>query len=137
VLLAQDIRLGQSHYFLPGGRIEPQEAARVALEREWEEELGGDVTAGDFLGCVEHRWSDRGESIDEVVEVTELNVLFRINGTSLSSSIVPASKEAHLAFSWIPVSELASISLLPAVLKELIPQFTTKDFKPLWISTIE
>jgi 8-oxo-dGTP pyrophosphatase MutT (NUDIX family) len=47
VLLAQS--KGNNNTFLPGGHIELGESAKVALEREIEEELGITCTVGGFL----------------------------------------------------------------------------------------
>jgi mutator protein MutT len=38
----------------PGGKVEPGEERRVALQRELEEEFGIDATVGEFAGEIDH-----------------------------------------------------------------------------------
>jgi 8-oxo-dGTP diphosphatase len=136
ILLVQDIRPGQGHYFLPGGSVEPGEAIRAALAREWQEELVWDVTVGSFLGCLEHSWNYIRKSDQVKVDVVEVNYLFKMSVENKYLVIEPESKEDHLRFLWVSLSELEFINLLPAPLKSLIPKIKDNDFQSIWESTL-
>lgn len=136
VLLVQDIRPGQGHYFLPGGNVEPGESIIETLPREWQEELGWNIKAGSFLGCLENRWDFKRKQDSAVVEVFEVNFLFMAEATNETLQQKPASKEAHLKFSWVPIKNLSSLNLLPAPLKSIIPDIAKSKPNGLWASTL-
>ena len=136
VLLAQDIRSGQGHYFLPGGNVETGESIQRTLVREWEEELGWKVKSAGFYGCLEHKWGFHRKQDNALIEVFEMNYLFRIEaGQYLNFD--PQSKEEHLHFSWMPISDLSKIRLLPEPLKGLIPDISRLNSYGIWVSTLE
>ncbi len=137
VLLVQDIRPGQGHFFLPGGNVEPAEPVKQALPREWEEELGWDIKAGTFLGCLENRWNYNRKQDGALVEVFEINFLFIAEASEKTLALEPISKEAHLKFSWVPIKQLSSLNLLPAPLKTLIPDIAGTRTNTIWASTID
>jgi len=137
VLLVQDIRPGQGHYFLPGGSVEPGESVKAALLREWGEELGWPIEVGSFRGCLEHTWSYYRKEDAENVTVYEMNYLFSVKASEKNLSEDPISKEAHLKFSWIPLSHLSNINILPQPLKSMIPEILDKNSKGLWESTLD
>lgn len=136
VLLAQDIRLGQGHFFLPGGNVEPGEPIKQTLAREWDEEIGWTVTAGAFVGCLEHKWAYQRKSDSATVEVLEINYLFLVEGSEETLKQAPTSKEPHLEFSWVPLTQLNMIPLLPEPLKSLIPDVATRRPTGVWTSTL-
>ncbi len=113
VLLANDIRPDQGHYFLPGGHVDRREPVKDTLVREWREELGWDISVQRFLGCLEHKWTYNRMSDNALVEVFEINFLFTVQTKATNLLAVPESKESHLRFEWVPLSELESIKLLP------------------------
>lgn len=137
VLLAQDIRPGQGHFFLPGGNVERGESIGSALLREWEEELGWKIEAKSFLGCLEHTWSYKRKPDAALIEVFEVNFLFSVSASTDLLCGTVESKEPHLNFSWIPMNELSSINLLPAPLREVIPTIAVKNFEGIWESTLK
>ena len=136
VLLVQDIRPGQGHYFLPGGNVEPGESIQAALPREWMEELGWDIRCGAFLGCLEHKWAFTRKQDGAVIEVLEMNFLFAVEASKETLKQEPLSKEPHLKFSWVPIETICSLNLMPTPLKNIIP--AVADLKPtaIWASTI-
>lgn len=135
VLLVQDIRPGQGYYFLPGGNVEPGESIKVALPREWQEELGWEIRAGNFLGCLENRWTSNRQQDGTFVEVLEVNFLFIVEASEETLQQDPVSKESHLKFSWVPIKDLSSINLLPSPLKSIIPDIATSKPNGIWVST--
>lgn len=136
VLLVQDIRPGQGHFFLPGGNVDPGESVRQTLSREWQEELGWDIKPGAFLGCLENHWSFNRKQDGAMVDVFEINFLFMAEASETTLAVEPISKESHLKFSWVPLKQLSSINLLPAPLKTLIPDIAGSHPRAIWASTL-
>ena len=136
VLLAQDIRPGQGHYFLPGGNVEPGESIKEALPREWREELGWEIKVGTFLGCLENKWDFKRKQDGNLVEVYEVNFLFMAEVSKETLQLGPISKEAHLRFSWVPIKTLSSLNLLPSPLKSIIPDIANSKPNSVWASTL-
>jgi 8-oxo-dGTP pyrophosphatase MutT (NUDIX family) len=136
VLLVQDIRPGQGHYFLPGGNVEPGESIKETLPREWQEELGWDIKAGLFLGCLENKWNFKRKQDGAVVEVFEVNFLFMAEASKETLQQEPASKEVHLKFTWVPIKNLSSLYLLPSPLKSIIPDIANSKPNSIWASTL-
>ena len=56
-------KIGEPHWFLPGGRVEPGESVRFAVKRELSEELAIDSVPGRFVGCIEHGFSAPGVTV--------------------------------------------------------------------------
>lgn len=112
VLLAH--RVGETNTFLPGGHVEPSEYARDALRRELSEELGVNSIIGDFVGVIEHKFTDRkGRRYEEV------NLIFE---ASIPGEEV-ASVEGHLEFIWAKPGEFKSRNLLPGSLPGLLVEW--------------
>ncbi len=111
--------------FLLGGHIDFGEGAKCALAREIKEEIGADVTVGDFRGAIENAWDDH----------CEISLVFDVeHNLSKDVTPVPASpEEEHLEFLWAEFFELAEHNLLPS---PLIDWFT-KETNTRWASTIE
>lgn len=104
---------GATEYFLPGGHIEFNEPAKVALLRELKEETSLDIQVGRFYGSIENHWLHKGE------QQQEINLVFEANFCEGFQSVVN-SCEPHLEFLWLEVSQLASVTLHPASVSELI-----------------
>jgi 8-oxo-dGTP diphosphatase len=115
VLLCQSRKAGNT--YLPGGHIEFREQARVALEREIDEELGLPSTAGRFLGAVEHTFVQKGKCKAEV------NLLFALRIPGLTPATPPPACEAWITFCWAPLAKLGAARLEPAVLVRALPRW--------------
>jgi 8-oxo-dGTP diphosphatase len=112
VLLAH--RIGEANTFLPGGHVEPGEYARDALRRELYEELGVDSVIGDFVGVLEHKFTDR-----KCRRYEEVNLVFE---ASIEARDV-ASVEGHLEFIWAKPDEFKARNLLPGSLPGLLAEW--------------
>ena len=115
---------GDYTFFL-GGHIDLGEGAKFALAREIKEEIGADVTVGNFRGAIENAWDDN----------CEISLVFDVEH-SLTKGVtpIPASpEEEHLAFLWVKTSELEEHNLLPTPLIQWLQD--ADDIN--WSSTIE
>jgi 8-oxo-dGTP pyrophosphatase MutT (NUDIX family) len=109
LLLAHSI--GEAWYFLPGGHVEPGEPAAAALRRELEEELGvRTLHVGGVIAIVENRYADaRGDH-------HEVNLVHRV----AVGDAIEGSRESHLGFRWLDLSELGGVDLRPHPVAELV-----------------
>lgn len=115
---------GKSYYFFPGGHIEANEAAAAALRRELTEELGVSIKNAQFIGAVENFYAEDGQNIHEI------NLVFK---AELNETGELVSREAHLEFSYQPLSDLANLTILPVTLKDSLVTWL-KDKKTFWAS---
>ncbi|MGW5139276.1 NUDIX domain-containing protein [Nocardia beijingensis] len=107
--------------FLPGGHVEPGERVEVALVREIAEELGVTAKIAGFVGVVENGYIEDGTAHHE------LNLVFEVTITDYQ----PASKEDHLEFHWLPITQLADTDVRPGALKTALLA-AGNDASPFW-----
>lgn len=116
----------KKHMFLPGGHIEFGESAIAALIREIQEETGMTVKVNEFLAAVEHQWQGTKH------QHCELNLIFHVMSTALSSRKAPESREPNIEFLWHPLNELSSINLQPAILRKELPKWLDEGSTSIW-----
>lgn len=109
--------VGSKRSYLPGGHIDPGEAASEALTREIKEELGLESAAGGFLGSAEHFF------ISKQGPVYELNFVFHLSIPAISSAKAPQSAESYIEFFWQPLTGLADAGFEPAALGQDLPEW--------------
>ena len=109
ILICRNRKVG--NFYFPGGHIEFGETGAEALEREVREEMGVESTAREFLGCCEHRFDQHGKPH------AEINLVYVLDIPSVAPGQTVPSREDWIAFDWIPVAELASSAVEPAVLR--------------------
>jgi len=110
VLLCRNIAGGYS--YLPGGHVEPGEAAADALRREFEEETGMAIAVGAPLLIAEARFVQDGRPRHE------MNLVFHVEHAAGGEppASVP-SREPDIAFDWTTQESLGDVDLRPAFLK--------------------
>lgn len=121
---------GASNTFLPGGQVEVGESLHHALVREMAEEIQCACHVSNYLGAVEHQWSE-GDHCQH-----EINHVFVATLSGVSSIAPIASHEAHLEFFWARPSELSRHNLLPSPLIGFIQRYAEGEPGILWASTL-
>jgi len=104
---------------LPGGRGEMGESSQETLVREYEEEIGAEVTVGRLVFAVENFFKTRTENL----KVHELSMMYEVSFPENSPFVQQMEFQGQegavdLVFKWIPLAELADMPVYPAFLKE-------------------
>lgn len=121
--------IGMDNTFLPGGHVEFHESIRTSLHREIYEELGFISEVGPYLGAVEAEHEDEGTYHQEI------NHVFMTKLENVDNRKNPESKESHLEFYWIPISEMDKHNLLPLPMRRIIEYYMKGIPGPYFEST--
>lgn len=104
----------EGFWFLPGGRAEVGESARISLLREMQEELGVDLQIERLLYVVENFFRDASDAWHE------LGLYFLLSapaGSLLTHSLAPFTRQDEvghsLRFNWLPIAQLETFPLYP------------------------
>lgn len=108
VLLCRAIRHG--YLYLPGGHVEFDEPARAAVEREFKEECGLTVRAGDLL-LVSEAAFESGKRRHH-----EINLVFHVEHEGGPPERV-VSNEPEIAFEWADLAGIADLDVRPMAVK--------------------
>lgn len=123
---------GADNTYLPGGHVEFMEKAEDALYREIMEEAGLEVSAGRFLGAVEHTFIQADE------RHCEINLIFEVAISDIDVSEDPASLEDYIEFCWAPLDKLLEFKLEPMVLCDLLVSwFNRSGGSVFWSSSYQ
>lgn len=103
---------------LPGGRIEPGEAASDAVVRELQEEVGIDAQCHELAFIVENFFMHQGEPGHEIGLYFFVQLLepCRLSDTTISH--VGTEGTRRLEYRWFPLAELSACPLYPAFLRD-------------------
>lgn len=123
------------YLYLPGGHVEFGESAARAVEREFEEETGLIVAAGDCCAVAEVHFRQGSRLRHEV------NVVFHVErvGTALGRDRpwTVESREKGIDFVWLRWDEIAGADVRPECLRRWMARFTSPAALPrvpTWIS---
>lgn len=119
---------GLKRTFLPGGHIKIRESAKESLNRELQEEIGIRVKVEKYLDAIEYSFGI-GDNYQH-----EINHIFLVD---LLDDKTIESKESHLEFLWVKVSELKKYNLEPKPLEKLIPKIIINEDSFFWGNTIK
>jgi 8-oxo-dGTP diphosphatase len=118
--------IDRTYCYLPGGHVEFGESARVALKREFHEEMGLEISPGPCLLVHENSFVQRGEMRHEI------NLVFHVE---LDVKHVP-SKENRIEFEWIQIADLNKHNFLPAEIAPVIGKIRPSSRGSVFYSTI-
>lgn len=105
----------QDLHFLPGGHVDYNEPALIALKREIKEEMHLEVSDAEFKGVLECSWDKKGKPYHEI------NLVYQVALPDMDLEHPPKAYDSPFHdFSWVPVEKLEEIKLLPDTLKPLI-----------------
>ena len=110
VLVCRNVKHG--YCFLPGGHVEPGEAASEACAREFMEESGMAVRVGPLLLVAEARFEQAGRSRHEI------NLVFHVEPDAASWPQDVPSLERKIAFEWVARDQLHAERFLPAFMAD-------------------
>ena len=142
ILLAYDPRSAPTHhyelnasfYYLPGGHVEFKESAQNAILREIQEETGYVAQYERFLGLIEYAWRFLGD--EACCHTHEINLISKVHIPGLSPQMTISQQEDHVAFHWVPLTNLSLVDLRPAPLKTLIPKWMDINVCPELVSLV-
>ena len=105
----------QGLFFLPGGHVDYNEPALVALKREILEEMNLECKNERFVGALECSW-DRKEIIYH-----EIDLIYKVQIDNLSLHNPPLAMDHKFhRFVWKKIDELENLTILPHALKKII-----------------
>ncbi|MFE8701523.1 NUDIX hydrolase [Cytobacillus sp. FJAT-54145] len=113
VLLHREAK--DDHWSLPGGRVALMEESGVALKREFQEELGIDVTVERLLWSVENFFQY------DHMDFHEIGLYYKVcaeNHSLFSNEEFHGNEGERLIYKWIPIDELSQITLYPEVIHQ-------------------
>ncbi len=108
----------KGYYFLPGGHVEAGETSKEAIIREMEEERGSQLENISFIGVVENIFPENGK------ERYEINIVFAARENISGSET--KTKESHISFHFLSVSDFEKSDVRPIAVKQKIPEYLKK-----------
>jgi len=111
-----------SYWALPGGRVEPGEAATKTVVRELREELGEDVVCGPLNYLVENFFEDRGKQNHEIGFYFRASFATGSRLLDSTQSHIGIEGNRRLEFRWFPLASLGGVDLRPSFLRQSLSE---------------
>ncbi|MGK8209071.1 NUDIX hydrolase [Burkholderia cenocepacia] len=111
---------GDDFWSLPGGRVEPGEAAADTIVREMHEEVGARVRAGKMLCIAENFYDWDGRRYHEIGLYFDASLEAGSPLLDVTATHRGAEPDKGLTFAWFARDRLADIDVQPAFLRELL-----------------
>lgn len=114
----------QHFYFLPGGSLELGENLSQCLTRELREECGLQLSAGEFLGCLECHWQE------EETLYQEIDFIFELQASQAPIPETVHALEDHIRFDFLKEEEIkaGNYKLLPKQLVQFLDTSTIPQY---------
>jgi 8-oxo-dGTP pyrophosphatase MutT (NUDIX family) len=111
-----------NQWSLPGGRVELMETAAYALQREIVEELGVTAEIGNLRWVVDDFYHDLGYHVHELCLYFDAHLPSDAPFLTADESFPTIEAHKPLIFRWFTPGELASLPLVPPLLRERLWQ---------------
>lgn len=111
ILLIHRFKNGRKYYVIPGGGIKKNESIEEAAIREIKEETGFDITLDKKLWEFENRGN-----LEHYFLATNFSGILKLGGPELKRM----SEKDVYRLTWVPLSKLEQINLLPEEIKNRI-----------------
>jgi 8-oxo-dGTP pyrophosphatase MutT (NUDIX family) len=126
VLLCRSVKGG--YLYLPGGHIEFAESARAAVEREFLEETGLRVRAGDVLLASEASFATAKRVHHE------LSLVFHVEHVAGQLPKTVKSREKKIGFEWVDLAAVVDLDVRPGAHKALLASGGPAGAGMTWLS---
>jgi ADP-ribose pyrophosphatase YjhB (NUDIX family) len=110
---------GSCIYYLPGGHIEHEEKAEVAVLRELEEELGVGGELMGFVGVLENIFDARGR--DNLCHNHSYELYFQVRVPNLRERLVDTVRGEPSKVTFITRADSEKIRFAPSELQKMLP----------------
>lgn len=120
ILVQKDSRV--SYYALPGGRCKIGESSIKAIQREFKEETGLDVSFKKEMGILENFFTSsfNGQNYHEILILHELELN---NKEIYNKVVIPNIEEKHkkqLSYVWLDINKLPKENFKPKIVIDLL-----------------
>ncbi len=113
-----------SFWALPGGRVEPSEAAAKTVVRELREELEQDVVCGPLTYVVENFFEDHGKQNHEIGFYFQASFATGSKLLDSTQSHIGIEGNRRLEFRWFQLASLGGVDLRPSFLRRSLSEPT-------------
>lgn len=108
-----------SHYCIPGGRIQLGENSEVTIKREIMEEMQMNIEIKGYIGTVENFFILNEKKYHEIFFVYNAEFTDEQN-KKVNTSISNKEGKDYLIYEWIDVDKIEKYNIVPKCLKEII-----------------
>ncbi len=116
-------------WVLPGGRVSFGETSGTAVIREMEEELNMKVSGASLAYLIENYFRYDGYIYHEIAHLYYFNEILNISNFPVNDIVIKGADYSDQVFYWKDISELHTIDLKPAILKNKLPGFISGNFE--------